>query len=107
MGPLDRFDLIVSNPPYITECQIARLDPEISRFEPRLALAGGGDGLELYGRIGAGLAAHLAQGGAVIVEIGADQAQAVSKIVRSAGAINIKVARDLAGLPRVLVASFT
>jgi release factor glutamine methyltransferase len=106
MERLGRFDLIVSNPPYIREDQIAGLDPEISRFEPRLALSGGRDGLELYGRIAAGLSEHLERGGAAIVEIGAEQAEAVNEIMRNAGATSLTTVRDLAGLPRVIFASF-
>ena len=106
MGPLGRFDLLVSNPPYIREDQIAGLAPEISRFEPRAALAGGHDGLELYRRVAPELTDHLERNGSAIVEVDAEQSAAVSEIMRSAGATSIEVVHDLAGMPRVVVARF-
>ena len=106
MGALGRFDLVVSNPPYIRGDEIPQLSPEVSCFEPRIALDGGSDGLAFYRRIAARLAEHLEARGAAIVEIGADQLDAVGEVMRSAGAIRIKVTRDLAGLARVLVAQF-
>jgi release factor glutamine methyltransferase len=106
MGRLGRFDLVVSNPPYIQEDKIPGLAPEISGYEPRTALAGGHDGLEFHRRIAATLVDHLEENGSVIVEIGADQADAVSEIMRNAGAVKIKVIADLADLPRVVVAHF-
>jgi release factor glutamine methyltransferase len=102
-----RFDLVVSNPPYIRQDQIPGLSPEISRFEPRIALTGGPDGLAFYRRIASGLAGHLEPGGSAIVEIGADQSEAVTEIMRDAGAIHINVMCDLASLPRVVVAQFS
>lgn len=104
--PLGRFDLIVSNPPYINDDQIAGLAPEICRYEPRAALAGGRDGLEIYRRIAPALTVHLEKNGCAIVEIGADQLAAVAEIMRDAGATSIKVVRDLARLPRVVAAHF-
>ena len=106
MEPLGRFDLIVSNPPYISDDQIAGLAPEICHYEPRAALAGGRDGLELYRRIAPALTDHLEQHGSAIMEIGADQSAAVTEIMRDAGAISIQVVRDLAGLPRAVVGCF-
>jgi release factor glutamine methyltransferase len=106
IGPLRRFDLIVSNPPYIREDQIGGLAPEISRFEPRAALAGGHDGLELYRRVAPALMDHLEKNGSAIVEIGAEQSAAVTEIMRNAGATSIKVVHDLAGRPRVVIARF-
>jgi release factor glutamine methyltransferase len=106
MGALGSFDLIVANPPYIQEDHIAGLAPEISRFEPRTALAGGHDGLELYRRMAAGLTEHLQERGSSIVEIGADQSEAVIAIMCNAGAVSTNVVCDLAGLPRVVVANF-
>jgi release factor glutamine methyltransferase len=105
-GPLGRFDLIVSNPPYINDDQIASLAPEICRYEPRSALAGGRDGLELYRRIAPALTDHLENNGCAIVEIGAGQSAAVTEIMRDADATSIKVISDFAGLPRVVAAHF-
>jgi release factor glutamine methyltransferase len=106
MEPLGRFDLIVSNPPYISDDQITGLAPEICRYEPRAALAGGGDGLEFYRRIASALTDQLEMDGAAIVEIGAGQSAAVTEIMHKAGAVNIKVISDLAAIPRVIAARF-
>ncbi|MBV8772462.1 MAG: peptide chain release factor N(5)-glutamine methyltransferase [Deltaproteobacteria bacterium] len=103
---LGRFDLVVSNPPYIREDEIAWLSPEVSRFEPRIALAGGHDGLALYRRIAARLMGHVEHGGCVIVEIDADRSNVVTEIMRNAGATGTKVMCDLARLPRAVVAEF-
>jgi release factor glutamine methyltransferase len=105
-GRLCRFDLVVSNPPYIIDDHIARLAPEICRYEPRVALAGGHDGLALYRRIAQALPDQLERNGRAIVEIGADQLSAVAQIMRNAGATSVKAVRDLAGLSRVVVAHF-
>jgi release factor glutamine methyltransferase len=106
MGPLGRFQFVVSNPPYVCDDQIAGLTPEIRDYEPRLALAGGRDGLELYRRLAAQLPDHLDQNGCAIVEIGADQASAVTAIMHGAGATRVRAVRDLAGASRVVVAHF-
>jgi release factor glutamine methyltransferase len=106
MGPLGRFDLIVSNPPYISDDQIAGLAPEISVYEPRAALAGGYDGLELYRRLAPALRYHLEKNGSAIMEIGADQLAAVAELMRDAGATSIKAVDDLAGVARVAVVNF-
>jgi release factor glutamine methyltransferase len=106
MGRLGRFDLIVSNPPYIREAEIAGLPAEIARYEPHVALSGGHDGLELYRRITVRLTEHLEARGSAIVEIGWDQSDAVVALMCSAGAASIKVVSDLAGLRRVVVAQF-
>ena len=106
MGPLGRFDLVVSNPPYIQEDQIAALAPEISRYEPRVALAGGHDGLSFYRMVASRVTGHLERSASVIVEIGAHQFNAVSKVLRDAGSIRTKMLRDLAGMPRVIIARF-
>jgi release factor glutamine methyltransferase len=105
-GPLGRFDLIVSNPPYISSDQIDSLAPEICRYEPRAALAGGRDGLEPYRRIAPALTDHLENSGCVIVEIGGGQSAAVTEIMRDAAATSIEVIPDFAGIPRVLIAYF-
>lgn len=103
-GGLGRFNLIVANPPYIADAEIAALAPEVRDFEPRIALAGGADGCDFYRRIAAGLNAHLAPAGAVIVEVGAKQAAAAAAIFRRAGRGEITIARDLAGIERVILA---
>jgi len=97
-----RFDLIVSNPPYIADADLDALQPEIRRHEPRHALAAGIDGLDFYRRIAAESRSHLNSDGAVMVEIGAGQAIAVEALFRRAGFSNIDAVRDLARIERVI-----
>lgn len=101
----ERFDLIVSNPPYIESAAVAGLQPEIALYEPRAALDGGPDGLVFYRRIMAGVAEHLTKRGAIALELGAGQAGAVAGIVEAAlpGAI-VSLRRDWAGHDRILTA---
>ncbi len=99
-----RFDLIVSNPPYVADHALATLQPEIRLHEPRVALVDGGDGLEFYRRIAAGCRSRLNPGGAVMVEIGAGQTSEVEALFRRAGFSNIDAVRDLAGIERVVSA---
>ncbi|MBE3602222.1 peptide chain release factor N(5)-glutamine methyltransferase [bacterium] len=101
-GEFGRFDLIVSNPPYIADAELAGLAPEIRDFEPRVALAGGADGLDFYRRLARALNAHLAPGGTAMVEVGAGQARQVAAMFSAAGLTEIETARDLAGVERVV-----
>lgn len=96
------FDLIVSNPPYVSEADYAMLAPEITRWEPRAALTPGGDGLSAYRSILAGMGAHLAPGGRCLVEIGADQGPDVAAIFRQAGLVDVRVHPDINGKARVV-----
>ncbi len=100
-----QFDVIVANPPYIPDQEIAGLQPEVRCFEPRLALAGGADGLDAFHAIRPDIARLLAPGGFVALEIGAGQAEAVSTMLRDAGLGQIRVHADLAGRPRCVVAT--
>lgn len=95
-----RFDLIVSNPPYIAATEMAGLQPEVRLHEPHLALTDGADGLSCYRIIAAGAGAHLAPGGRLIVEIGPTQASAVSALFRAAGFTDLRVIPDLDGRDR-------
>lgn len=99
---LRSFDVIVSNPPYLGEAEIAALEPEVRDYEPLVALSAGGDGLGIIRRIVAGAPAHLARGGELIVEIGAGQAAMVAKLVEEAGLRVVTVINDFAGHPRVV-----
>lgn len=99
-----RFDLIVSNPPYIPEREVAELPPEISRFEPKLALAAGDDGLDVLRRIAADAFSWLAPGGIILVEIGMGQADAVQALFAAAGLVALRSHADLAGIARVVEA---
>lgn len=104
-GVEGRFDLIVSNPPYIALDEMAGLAPEVRDWEQASALTDGGDGLAAYRAIAAGARAHLAPGGSVLVEIGASQAPAVSELFAAQGAVT-EVLRDLDGRNRVISAVF-
>ncbi|MBN2905846.1 MAG: peptide chain release factor N(5)-glutamine methyltransferase [Rhodobacteraceae bacterium] len=97
------FDLIVSNPPYIAVCEMPDLAPELAH-EPRGALTDGGDGLGAYRALAAGVAAHLAPGGRLMVEIGPTQAAAVSDILRGAGLEITALHTDLDSRHRVVEA---
>jgi release factor glutamine methyltransferase len=98
----ERFDLVVSNPPYIAAAELATLAPELRDFEPRLALDGGVDGLEVYRRIAAALGLVLSPGGACVLELGAGQRERVTEIFAERGFAVANVRRDLAGIERVL-----
>lgn len=96
------YDIIVSNPPYITDSEMDELMPEVRLHEPELALRGGSDGLEYYRRITEGSERFLAPGGLIMYEIGCEQAEAVSMILEEYGLKDIRVIKDLAGLDRVV-----
>jgi release factor glutamine methyltransferase len=102
MGIDERFDLIVSNPPYIPLADIDRLEPEVRDHDPRLALDGGPDGLEAYRRVAVGARERLRPEGVVVVEIGAGQEPHVSAIFSERGFFRAAVRNDLAGHPRCL-----
>jgi len=93
-------DLIVSNPPYIETDDLAGLEPEVSTHEPRLALDGGADGLDIYRTLIPAAASRARRG--VLVEVGAGQAEAVSALFRAAGLIDIATRKDLGGHERVV-----
>jgi release factor glutamine methyltransferase len=96
----ERFDLIVSNPPYIASAVIETLAAEVKR-EPRTALDGGPDGLAFYDRICAAARLHLEPGGALVVEHGFDQADAVRERFVAAGFERVTLVHDLGKNPRV------
>jgi release factor glutamine methyltransferase len=104
-GLKGRFDLIVSNPPYIARGAIASLDPEVRDYDPRLALDGGTDGLDAYRAIAVAGPALLAPGGRLVVELGLGQADAVGTLFETAGLAVRSIRDDLGGIPRALVAS--
>lgn len=99
----ERFDLIVSNPPYIATADIEGLEPEVSRFEPRVALDGGPDGLVAYRIITAALPRLLKPGGAFALEVGLGQAESVRTMAEAVGLTVSEPWRDLQGIPRVVV----
>lgn len=101
------FDILVSNPPYIRSGDIAQLDPEVSRFDPRLALDGGDDGLHFFRRLHRGVAAVVPDGW-IVLEVGFDQANAVADLLVSGGPgpelDAIEVRRDVTGVRRCVAA---
>ena len=101
-----RFDLVLSNPPYIESDMIAGLMPEVARFEPRCALDGGADGLDAYRAVLAALPALLAPGGVALLELGVGQAGPVAALARGAGFSDPALRHDLAGIARAAVLAF-
>ena len=99
----DRFDLIVSNPPYIAAAEMAALSPEVLH-EPRRALTPGGDGLAPYRIISEAARSHLAPNGRLLVEIGPTQGPAVAALFAAAGLAEIRILQDLDGRDRVVAA---
>jgi release factor glutamine methyltransferase len=98
-----RFDVVVANPPYVPSGELDGLPREVRR-EPRLALDGGPDGLAVTRRIVAGAPGRLLPGGTLAVEMHESHAEALPRLCREAGFASAEVHRDLAGLPRYLVA---
>ena len=102
----ERFSMILSNPPYIPSDDCRELQPEV-RHDPMLALDGGKDGLAIIRRILCGAPEHLLPGGALLMEIGSDQAGAVSRLIADTGVFSAAaVLRDEAGLDRIVEARY-
>jgi release factor glutamine methyltransferase len=97
-----RFDLVVSNPPYVEDAALETLAPEIREYEPRIALTAGPDGLAFYRRILGRAAKFIRPGGELQVEVGAGQAASVIDMCREAGCTGAVAIRDLAGIERVV-----
>ena len=96
----ETFDVIMANPPYIPTGEILSLMPEVRDFEPENALDGGADGLDFYRKIAGQV--YLNPGGYVYMEIGYDQGEAVSELMRNAGFTEVEVIKDLARNDRVV-----
>lgn len=106
LAPSDRlaaFDAVISNPPYIESAAIPALQPEVARFEPRLALDGGVDGLDAYRRLLPAAARLLRPGGIAAFEIGVGQADSVTAIGTAGGLRHIATVADLGAVPRVVL----
>jgi len=99
-GLNDRFDIVVSNPPYIPSAEIAALAPEVRDHDPRRALDGGPDGLEPYRIIAVQLPALLVPGGLAAFEVGQGQAPDVARLLDAQGFQEIALLRDLGGIER-------
>ena len=102
----DKFEIIVSNPPYIASAEVEKLMPEVRDHEPRMALDGTEDGLYFYRRIIEEAGKHLVSSGMLFFEIGYDQGQAVSELMRTQGYREVQVAQDYAGLDRVVFGTY-
>ena len=100
----EKYDMIISNPPYIRTDVIETLAPEVRCAEPRLALDGGADGLDFYRRIIREAPSHLVIGGRIMLEIGYDQAADVDALLQEAGYYGIEVIKDYGGNDRIVTA---
>jgi release factor glutamine methyltransferase len=100
------FDLVVSNPPYIEDRAVDGLMPEVSRFEPRLALEGGLDGLAAYRSIAAQAPRLVTRGGRLLLEVGESQATEIYRIFQSTGFTAEAPWKDLGGIDRVVSLSY-
>lgn len=101
-----KFEIIVSNPPYIASAEVEKLMPEVRDHEPRMALDGTEDGLHFYRRIIKEAGKHLVNSGMLFFEIGYDQGQAVSELMRAQGYREVQVVQDYAGLDRVVLGTY-
>jgi release factor glutamine methyltransferase len=102
-----KLDLITANPPYIASGEIGTLQPEIKDFEPRIALDGGVDGLDLVRKIIEGARAFLASDGILAIEIGAGEAEATRALFEEAGFGEIQTERDYGKIERVVSGKIT
>jgi release factor glutamine methyltransferase len=99
-----RFDLIVSNPPYVPSAQLATLEPEVRDYDPRLALDGGADGLGFYRRLAAEAGLWLEPRGKLMLELGDGQGRGVSELVTERGWTVEAVLKDYSACERILIA---
>lgn len=97
-----KFDVVTANPPYIASAEIAELAADVRDFEPRLALDGGADGLDLLRKIVEEAPAYLVAGGLLAVEVGAGEAPDVVKLFEARGFRDVRVARDYGNIERVV-----
>ena len=102
-GLPERFDLIVSNPPYVPDAAVIALAPEVRRHDPATALRGGPDGLDVVRRLVAAAARRLRTGGWLVMEIGAGQDRDVRAVADRAGMRTLAIHADLQGIPRATV----
>lgn len=104
-GISERFDLIVSNPPYVPDDDLRAMQPEVAKFEPHLALFGGSDGLDIVRKIAEEARNFLNPNGVLAMEIGFGQSEAVRELLESSGWTSIDFIPDLKGIERVATAS--
>jgi release factor glutamine methyltransferase len=106
LPPAARFDLIISNPPYIATAEIETLQPEVRDFDPRAALEGGADGLEFYRRFASQAKSFLKPGGKIMLEFGDGQAPAIRNLFEKEKWIVEAVKDDYSQRARILIASW-
>lgn len=104
-GFLGQFDLLVSNPPYVTKAELAELEPSVRDFEPLLALDGGEDGLDFYRAITRNYGRLLKPDGAICFEFGMGQEDAVCAILKAAGFSAPELRQDYRGVTRAVIAN--
>ena len=104
LDPENRYDVIVSNPPYIPSQVIEGLEPEVKDYEPRMALDGEPDGLKFYRILEGEGKKYLKNGGEIYMEIGWNQAKDVTKIFEIMGFKGLRTVRDMTGNDRVVCA---
>jgi release factor glutamine methyltransferase len=97
-----KFDIIVSNPPYVSESEFADLEPEL-KYEPQTALTAGGDGLFFYKQIARQVRKYINSGGQILLELNANKSAEIKNIFSAAGFDDIKILKDYAGLDRILI----
>lgn len=100
------FDIVVTNPPYITAQEMRELDNSVDAYEPHLALCGGEDGMDFYRAMAYRPAFRLKTGGLLFAECGWKQGEQVAELFRAAGWIDVCLQCDLAGIPRIVCAVF-
>lgn len=102
VDPSWRFDIVTANAPYVASLELSSLAPDVRDFEPRLALDGGSDGLDVVRAIVRASPPHLARGGVLAVEVGMGQAPLVAELFERAGYSRIELGRDYARIERVV-----
>ena len=98
-----KYDILVSNPPYIEDSEIEKLMDDVQKYEPHTALKGGDDGLDFYKKIIEKSSMVLKENGILAFEIGYNQGEAVKNLMEDSNYINVRVVKDLAGLDRVVI----
>ena len=101
---IDTYDMIVSNPPYITDSDYKSLSEDVRQYEPKKALHAGADGLDFYRGIAVQAAAHLRKNGYLLLEIGYDQGKSVPALLKQNGFVVEEVKKDYAGIDRMVIA---
>lgn len=100
----DKYSVIISNPPYIPDGDIVNLEETVKNYEPRLALAGGDDGLDFYKIIAKSAPEHLYDGGTLFLEAGIGQAEQIAELLKTAGFSSVEIRKDVSGIERMIKA---